>query len=171
MIRDKIQIRGARVNNLKNIDVDIPRNKLVVLTGLSGSGKSSLAFDTVYASHGQLEVPADILEEHLALDKVVLKLGYKLCAAVFSGIVRVGNTIDDNRSSERGTGSQIPASGNEPSLNRDERILHLLRGILRESELEITGVLVTIPSLDIKRRTAETAGCVVVVQNFLNLPY
>ncbi len=49
MIRDKIQIRGARVNNLKNIDVDIPRNKLVTLTGLSGSGKSSLAFDTVYA--------------------------------------------------------------------------------------------------------------------------
>ena len=49
MIRDKIQIRGAKVNNLKNIDVDIPRNKLVVLTGLSGSGKSSLAFDTVYA--------------------------------------------------------------------------------------------------------------------------
>jgi len=49
MIRDKIQIRGARVNNLKNIDVDIPRNRLVVLTGLSGSGKSSLAFDTVYA--------------------------------------------------------------------------------------------------------------------------
>ena len=49
MIKDKIQIRGARVNNLKNIDVDIPRNKLVILTGLSGSGKSSLAFDTVYA--------------------------------------------------------------------------------------------------------------------------
>ncbi len=49
MIKDKIRIRGARVNNLKNIDVDIPRNKLVVLTGLSGSGKSSLAFDTIYA--------------------------------------------------------------------------------------------------------------------------
>ncbi len=44
-----IRIRGAREHNLKNIDVDIPRNKLVVLTGLSGSGKSSLAFDTVYA--------------------------------------------------------------------------------------------------------------------------
>ena len=44
-----ITIRGARVNNLKNIDVDIPRDKLVVLTGLSGSGKSSLAFDTLYA--------------------------------------------------------------------------------------------------------------------------
>lgn len=44
-----ISIRGARVNNLKNVDVDIPRNRLVVVTGLSGSGKSSLAFDTLYA--------------------------------------------------------------------------------------------------------------------------
>ena len=44
-----IVIKGARVNNLKNIDVDIPRDKLVILTGLSGSGKSSLAFDTIYA--------------------------------------------------------------------------------------------------------------------------
>ena len=44
-----IQIKGARVNNLKDIDVKIPRNKLVVITGLSGSGKSSLAFDTLYA--------------------------------------------------------------------------------------------------------------------------
>ena len=46
---DKIKIRGARSHNLKNIDVDIPKNKLVVVTGLSGSGKSSLAFDTLYA--------------------------------------------------------------------------------------------------------------------------
>ena len=44
-----IRVRGARVHNLKNIDVDIPRNALVVMTGLSGSGKSSLAFDTIYA--------------------------------------------------------------------------------------------------------------------------
>jgi len=44
-----IKVRGARVHNLKNIDVDIPKNKLVVITGLSGSGKSSLAFDTIYA--------------------------------------------------------------------------------------------------------------------------
>ena len=46
---DMIQVRGARTHNLKNIDLDIPRDKLVVITGLSGSGKSSLAFDTLYA--------------------------------------------------------------------------------------------------------------------------
>ena len=44
-----LQIKGAREHNLKNIDLDIPRNKFVVLTGLSGSGKTSLAFDTIYA--------------------------------------------------------------------------------------------------------------------------
>ena len=49
MARNHLSVRGARVNNLQNIDVDIPRDKLVVLTGLSGSGKSSLAFDTIYA--------------------------------------------------------------------------------------------------------------------------
>ena len=45
----EIRIRGARTHNLKNIDIDIPKDRLVVLTGVSGSGKSSLAFDTLYA--------------------------------------------------------------------------------------------------------------------------
>jgi excinuclease ABC subunit A len=49
MAHERIAVRGARVHNLKNIDVDIPRERLVVVTGLSGSGKSSLAFDTIYA--------------------------------------------------------------------------------------------------------------------------
>ena len=49
LMNDTIRIRGARENNLKNIDLTIPRDKLVVLSGLSGSGKSSLAFDTLYA--------------------------------------------------------------------------------------------------------------------------
>ncbi|MBR6941177.1 MAG: excinuclease ABC subunit A, partial [Clostridia bacterium] len=49
MLSDKIIIKGAKEHNLKNIDVTIPRDKLVVFTGLSGSGKSSLAFDTIYA--------------------------------------------------------------------------------------------------------------------------
>ena len=48
-MRDSIFIKGARENNLKNIDLEIPREKLVVFTGLSGSGKSSLAFETIYA--------------------------------------------------------------------------------------------------------------------------
>ena len=46
---DKIIVKGARENNLKNIDIELPKNKLIVMTGVSGSGKSSLAFDTIYA--------------------------------------------------------------------------------------------------------------------------
>ena len=49
MENDKLIIKGARENNLKNINLEIPKNKLVIMTGLSGSGKTSLAFDTIYA--------------------------------------------------------------------------------------------------------------------------
>ena len=48
-MKTEIYIKGAREHNLKNIDIRIPRNKLVIVTGVSGSGKSSLAFDTLYA--------------------------------------------------------------------------------------------------------------------------
>src|SRR5690625_1649280 len=49
MVSKKLKISGARAHNLKNINIEIPKHKLVVVTGLSGSGKSSLAFDTIYA--------------------------------------------------------------------------------------------------------------------------
>ena len=49
MANDKIIIKGAREHNLKNVNLTLPREKLIVMTGLSGSGKSSLAFDTIYA--------------------------------------------------------------------------------------------------------------------------
>ena len=51
-----IKIRGARENNLKNVDLDIPKNKLVVFTGVSGSGESSLAFNTIYAERLKIHV-------------------------------------------------------------------------------------------------------------------
>ena len=54
MSQTEIVVRGAREHNLKNIDVIIPRDKLVVITGLSGSGKSSLAFDTIFAEMAPL---------------------------------------------------------------------------------------------------------------------
>ena len=55
---DHLSVIGARVNNLKNIDVDIPHGKLTVITGLSGSGKSSLAFDTIFAEGHSRRMPA-----------------------------------------------------------------------------------------------------------------
>lgn len=54
MVNDKIVVRGAREHNLKDIDLTIPKDKLVVITGLSGSGKSSLAFDTLYAEEDDM---------------------------------------------------------------------------------------------------------------------
>ena len=54
MANDKIVIKGAREHNLKNVNLTLPREKLIVMTGLSGSGKSSLAFDTIYADGQRL---------------------------------------------------------------------------------------------------------------------
>ena len=63
MVENKLKIRGARHHNLKNLDIDIPKNKLVIISGLSGSGKSTLAFDTIYVE-GQRRY-FDSLPHHL----------------------------------------------------------------------------------------------------------
>ena len=64
-MNDKIIVRGARENNLKNVDLEIPRDKMVVFTGLSGSGKSSLAFDTIYAEGQRRYVESQIGRAHV----------------------------------------------------------------------------------------------------------
>ena len=62
-----IEVRGAREHNLKGVDMDIPRDSLVVITGLSGSGKSSLAFDTIYAEGQRRYVESPVSYTHLTL--------------------------------------------------------------------------------------------------------
>ena len=71
-MNDKITIKGAKEHNLKNINLEIPRDKLVVITGLSGSGKSSLAFDTLYAE-GQRRY----VESLFFICKTILRLNGK----------------------------------------------------------------------------------------------
>ena len=61
-----IRVKGAREHNLKNVDIEIPRDQLVVITGLSGSGKSSLAFDTIYAE-GQRRYMETVSYTHLLM--------------------------------------------------------------------------------------------------------
>ena len=69
-ISNKIIIKGARQHNLKNVDIEIERNKLVVVTGLSGSGKSSLAFDTIYAE-GQRRYVESLSSYAILIDNTI----------------------------------------------------------------------------------------------------
>ena len=64
-----IRIKGARENNLKNIDLEVPRNQFVVFTGLSGSGKSSLAFDTIYAEGQRRYMESYLLMQDSSWDR------------------------------------------------------------------------------------------------------
>ena len=72
---EKIIIRGARHHNLKNIDVELPRNQLIVVTGLSGSGKSTLAFDTLYAEGQRRYVESLSAYARQFLDRIVKGYG------------------------------------------------------------------------------------------------
>ena len=71
MPQDFIYIKGAREHNLKNVELTVPRDKLVVITGVSGSGKSSLAFDTIYAE-GQRRYVESVSYTHQPLPTILL---------------------------------------------------------------------------------------------------
>ena len=71
---DQIIVKGARVNNLKNIDITIPKNKLVVMTGVSGSGKSSLAFDTIFAEGQIVDLDTHSIDDIYDLIEIVFGL-------------------------------------------------------------------------------------------------
>ena len=83
--QNHIEVRGAREHNLKSVDVDIPRNQFVVITGLSGSGKSSLAFDTIYAE-GQrryVESLSAYARQFLNMMENLMLIIYQACRRLF----------------------------------------------------------------------------------------
>ena len=86
-----IRIRGANVNNLKNLSVDIPRDKFVVFTGLSGSGKSSLAFDTIYAVTGV--EPQFFIDSELQYDEITELIVTKDMAERKAKMIELGDAF------------------------------------------------------------------------------
>ena len=93
---DKIEVRGARTHNLKNINLVIPRDKLIVVTGLSGSGKSSLAFDTLYAE-GQrryVESLSAYARQFLSLmEKTARERGFDLVVLMLTDVLLEGTQL------------------------------------------------------------------------------
>jgi excinuclease ABC subunit A len=106
MISDKIIIRGARQHNLKNIDVELPRDKLVVITGLSGSGKSTLAFDTLYAEGQRRYVESLSTYARQFLERLE-KPDVDLIAGLSPAIAIEQNTAGHNPRSTVGTVTEI----------------------------------------------------------------
>jgi excinuclease ABC subunit A len=106
MISDKIIIRGARQHNLKNIDVELPRDKLVVITGLSGSGKSTLAFDTLYAEGQRRYVESLSTYARQFLERLE-KPDVDLIAGLSPAIAIEQNTAGHNPRSTVGTVTEV----------------------------------------------------------------
>lgn len=156
MAEDKIIIKGARVNNLKNIDVEIPRNQLVVITGLSGSGKSSLAFDTLYAE-GQRRYVESISAYARQFMGKITKPDVDAIIGIPPAIAIEQRVITRNPRSTVGTTTEIyeylkllyarightfsPVSGKEVKRERVEDVMDFLRTLPDDSRILIAAPL------------------------------
>lgn len=156
MAEDKIIIKGARVNNLKNIDVEIPRNQLVVITGLSGSGKSSLAFDTLYAE-GQRRYVESISAYARQFMGKITKPDVDAIIGIPPAIAIEQRVISRNPRSTVGTTTEIyeylkllyarightfsPVSGKEVKRERVEDVMDFLRTLPDDSRILIAAPL------------------------------
>jgi excinuclease ABC subunit A len=179
--KEFIIIKGARIHNLKNIDVAIPRNKLVVITGLSGSGKSSLAFDTLYAE-GQrryVESLSSYARQFLGrIDKPDVDYIKGISPAI--AIEQKVNT--HNTRSTVGTSTEIydylkllyarigktysPVSGNMVKRNTVQDVVHFVKQLPSDSKVLILSELHAKPGKDIKEQLG-----LLLQQGFIRVQY
>ncbi len=157
MKNDVISIKGAKVNNLKNIDIDIPRNKLVVITGLSGSGKSSLAFDTLYAE-GQRRYVESLSSYARQFMGKMHKPDVKSVTGIPPAIAIEQHVLSNNPRSTVGTVTEIydhlkllfarvghtfsPISGREVHRNSVEEVVHTIQQLNPGLRVYITAPVV-----------------------------
>ena len=173
MAHDWIAVRGARVHNLKNIDVDLPRHKLVVITGLSGSGKSSLAFDTIYAE-GQRRYVESLSAYARQFLEQMEKPDVDLIDGLSPAISIEQKTTGRIRSSTVGTVTEIydylrllfasigvphcPNCGKEISSQSLERIVDMVMLYPQDSRINVLAPIVRGRKGEFKKELAEPAG-------------
>jgi excinuclease ABC subunit A len=157
MTTDCIKIRGARQHNLKNISLDIPRNKLVVITGLSGSGKSSLAFDTIYAE-GQRRYVESLSAYARQFLEQMDKPDVESIEGLSPAIAIEQRSASSNPRSTVGTATEIydylrllfarigrphcPKCGREIAPQTTQQIVDLILGLPEETRVQILAPLV-----------------------------